>query len=344
MIRIFEHTTFISPKSLVSYRGNPIDRNRTLIASSLPSNKFKFMAFSADKDFPKNIIPLPENKLWPFRLFRFKPDIIHTRLMPSCLRSLKVAKLSNRRIKHLISIHGMPETWRMDNSSIKRINKLIEKADVIHTVSLTTAQEVKEEWGQDAVIIYNGIDIDLFHPNPIRRALNTFNVLFVGRLVSHKHPELIVELAKKYPEINFSMIGQGEMYDEIAKEIKLLDNIKIMQVPYSEMPSIYQKHDVFVFPSTHEGFSNAVLEALASGLPVIAFKASSLDEVVKDQYNGYLCDDLKEMGRKVEQLTHNQENLEQMSINARKSILIFDWKKIIKEYETLFENLASDNF
>lgn len=343
MIRIFEHATFISPESFVSYRGNPIDRNRTLIASSLPSYKFKFMAFSDDKEFPKHIIPLPKNKLWPLRLFRFKPDIIHTSLMPSCLRSLKVAKLSNQSIKHLISVHGMPEIWRINNSTIKGINKLIEKADVIHTVSRITAKEVKEEWGRDTVIIFNGVDTNLFSPSPVKRDLNTLNVLFVGRLVSHKHPEIIVELAKKYPEINFSMIGQGEMYDEIIMEIRKLDNIKLMQVPYGEMPSTYRKYDVFVFPSTHEGFSNAVLEALASGLPVIAFKASSLDEVIEDRYNGYLCDDLEKMEMRIEQMAHNKKALAQMSTNARKSIMKFDWKVIIKEYETLFKNLVNND-
>jgi glycosyltransferase involved in cell wall biosynthesis len=343
MIRIFEHATFIPSESLESYKGNPIDRNRTLIATSLPSDKFKVMAFSDEKGFPKHVVPLPKNKIWPLRLFRFKPDIIHTSLMPSCLRSLKVAKISNRSLKHLLSVHGMPETWRISNRTIKGINKLIEQADVIHTVSRITAREVKEKWDRDTIIIYNGIDTNLFRPSTVKKDLNTLNVLFVGRLVSHKHPEIIVELAKKYPEINFSIIGQGEMYDEIIMEIRKLNNTKLMQVPYGEMPSIYQKYDVFVFPSTHEGFSNAVLEALASGLPVIAFKASSLDEIIKDQYNGYLCDDLKKMGRKIEQIAHSQKILEQLSINARKSVLKFDWRKVIKEYEILFENIANNN-
>ena len=341
MIRIFEHANFVSPEKLPFYKGDPINRNRSLIASRLPSKKFHFLAFSNDNKFYNNISLLPKNKLWPIRLFRFKPDIIHTKLIRSCLKSLKVARLANKKVKHLTSVHGMPETWRLDPKYFKAFDKLVDDADVIHAVSQTTAREIKEKWNRDSVVIYNGVDTNLFFPRKGNKQSNDFRVLFVGRLVSHKHPEVVVELAKLFPEITFTMIGYGEMYDEIMSQIRDMSNIKLIRVPYGEMPNIYRNHDVFLFPSGHEGLSNAVLEAIASGLPVLAKTASSMHEVISDGYNGFLCEDLNTFKEQLARCSEDSKKFHQIASNARESAFKFDWNNILKKYQELFEKLVS---
>ncbi|MHA2247507.1 MAG: glycosyltransferase family 4 protein [Candidatus Hodarchaeales archaeon] len=341
MIRIFEHSIFLHPSKLSEYTKNPIDRNRTLIASRLPSKKFLFLAFSNDEKFNDNITLLPMNKLWPLRLYRFKADIIHTKLIRSCLRTVKIVRLSNNQSKHIVSVHGFPETWRIDPKEIKAYNKLIDDADVIHAVSKVTAREIEEEWGKDSVVIYNGIDTKLFHPKENNNGMNKLRALFIGRLVSHKHPEVVIDLAKSFPEVQFSILGQGEMYTEINEEAKRLTNVNITLIPYSEIPEFYRHHDIFLFPSEHEGFSNALLEALASGLPTIARNSSSNPEVIKNNHNGFLCDSLENIKDRFADLLSNPEKRQKMAINARKSVFPFDWNNIVKEYENTFEKMVS---
>ncbi len=338
MIKIFEHAIFIHPNKLNKYAENPIDRNRTLIASRLPHEKFQFLAFSNDEVFAKNISLLPLNKIWPLRLYRFKPDIIHTKLIRSCLRSVKISKISNKNVKHVLSVHGTPEKWRLESKEISAYNKLIEDADIIHAVSKATAREIKEEWERDAVVIYNGIDTELFFPRKKTVEQEELRVLFIGRLVAHKHPEVVIDLAKSFPNIKFSLIGQGEMYDEINKQAEKLPNITLTLIPYSEIPMFYRSHDIFLFPSEHEGFSNALLEALASGLPTIARHSTSIPEIIKDGFNGYLCNDYDIFKDRFEELISNPELRQEMSNNARNSIFPFDWNNIVKEYEKMFES------
>ena len=342
MIRIFEHATFISPDRLSSYKGDPISRNRTLIASRLPPEKFHFLAFSNDKKFMNHISLLPTNKLWPIRLYRFKPDIIHTRMMRSSLRTVKISRYANKKLKHLTSVHGFPEVWDKTPKDIKAYDQLIEDADIVHTVSKTTATEIKEKWGREAVVIFNGIDNDLFFPKTEKKESSDFNVLYVGRLVPHKHPEIMIELAKMFPSIKFTIVGHGSMYNRIISEIKGLLNIQLSHVPYGDIPRIYRNHDVFLFPSVHEGLSNAVLEAFSSGLPVICRNVSSLSEIIRKNYNGYFCDDIEMMGERIIELAEDPIKLAQMSVNARKSANKFDWKNIVKEYGQLFETLIQN--
>ncbi|MFW9777499.1 MAG: glycosyltransferase family 4 protein [Candidatus Heimdallarchaeota archaeon] len=340
MIKIFEHAVFVTPKKLSSYIGDPINRNRTLIALRLPPEKFHFLAYSREKKFASHISLLTMNKTWPLRLYRFKPDIIHTKLNPSCLRSLRVARLANKKVKHVTSVHGMPETWRIEPKHVKAIEKLIAAADVVHSVSQTTAREIEEKWGLPSFVIYNGVDTNLFSPRKEPNDPENLRVLYVGRLVSHKHPEIVVQLAKDFPDLKFTMIGQGEMHQEIADQIQRLSNITLTSVSYGEMPRIYRDHDIFLFPSVHEGLSNAILEAIASGLPILARNATSMAEIIRDGHNGYLCEDFEAFEERLRDLIGNINELQHMSSNARSTALKFDWDEIVNEYETFFESLV----
>lgn len=114
--------------------------------------------------------------------------------------------------------------------------------------------------------------------------------LFVGRLVTGKGIEELLEAAKKTPNVTFLIIGDGPLQGEIVK-IAGQKNIKFVgKVDNNKLPAYYNAADVLIVPSTHEeGFGRVILEALSCGLPVIAANRGGIREALSKKV-GILID------------------------------------------------------
>jgi hypothetical protein len=109
--------------------------------------------------------------------------------------------------------------------------------------------------------------------------------------------------------------------------------------PYSEMPSFYNSIDLYICASLSEGTPNPCLEALACGRPVITTPVGNMPDLIVDGVNGYIVNrDFEEIKKKVELLRDNRFLLQTMSINARKSILNWSWKKQARNYVSMIGN------
>lgn len=99
---------------------------------------------------------------------------------------------------------------------------------------------------------------------------------------------------------------------------------------------------IFAFPSAFEGFSLAMTEAMSAGLPVVGYKAcTSVSEIVKDGYNGFLCDDgINDFADKLKSLMSDDKLRKQMSVNARESMKEFAPEKIWTAWETLIKDVV----
>ena len=94
------------------------------------------------------------------------------------------------------------------------------------------------------------------------------NFLYVGRLIPVKNLRLLVEVFNSMPDLNLTIIGEGDQADELKAIAH--DNIKFLgYVNNEELPSYYRAHDVFILPSKSETWGLVVEEALNNGLPVI---------------------------------------------------------------------------
>ncbi len=124
-------------------------------------------------------------------------------------------------------------------------------------------------------VIANGVDTDRFTPTgPTSDRINHDGpvVLFVGRLVEGKRPQDAVKAVKQLPDglnAQLYLVGDGPMRPELVQMAS--ESVEFLgQVSYDEMPSIYRSGDAIVLPSRAEGLPRTVLEAFASGVPVVS--------------------------------------------------------------------------
>jgi len=152
----------------------------------------------------------------------------------------------------------------------------------------------------------NGVDTDRFRPQRVRTgALRTrFGVApetplvgFVGRLSVEKGPDLFLRMAlavrAQHPPAEFILVGEGTMLKQLqtfAKRFGIADAVHFAG-NQADMPAVFNELDVVVSSSLSEAMPLAVMEAMASGLPVVACKVGGIPDLVAHGVTGWLVDE-----------------------------------------------------
>jgi sugar transferase (PEP-CTERM/EpsH1 system associated) len=158
--------------------------------------------------------------------------------------------------------------------------------------------------------IYNGVDIDRFHPaqNGVREPMEQpgfagqAEVVFgtVGRLEPVKNPlhliEAFIALAQTSPglrpRLRLAVVGDGSLRSRALQRLEQAGLARQAWLPGSrdDIPRVLRSLDVFVLPSLNEGISNTILEAMATGLPVVATRVGGNPELVEANLTGFLTE------------------------------------------------------
>jgi len=214
------------------------------------------------------------------------------------------------------------------------ILNLVVKPDVY--VALTEYQEIwakKWAWGSKVIKIPNGIDCDKFKPDgeKINFDLERPIILSVGALVWYKYHDRVIDAMSELDRGSLMIVGEGIKKDELIKKGKNLlgDRFKIANFKYEDMPKVYRSCDLFTLPSWgREAFGIVYLEAMASGLGVVAPDDSSRREIIDEA--GLFVDvaDPKKYAKAIESALKIDWQ-KKAKIQAEK----FSWDKIAKQYE-----------
>jgi glycosyltransferase involved in cell wall biosynthesis len=189
-------------------------------------------------------------------------------------------------------------------------------------------------------VIPNGVELDRFFPAETSEKSKVLRLLTVGRLSVTKRIEMLIDavdiLHRTACKLHMTIVGGGQMERQLRKivtERDLSDVIKITgRIDSKKMPDLYRQNDIFISASMQEGMSNAMLEAMASGLPIVTTRCEGLAELIDG--NGLIIerDNIEDIAKAVKRLADNPELYKQMSIAARKQAEKFDWANIASSY------------
>lgn len=236
-----------------------------------------------------------------------QPSLIHTHNLGPLIYAA-VARLISPSLWRTPILHGEHGALQGDGLTARRLRQrrlFYRVCKLVHTVSAGLRQELVAHGmpAQKIVGILNGVDCDRFQPAADSQQArlnaglpaNAFVLGAVGRFIATKRYPLMVEafemLAKDSPDLHLMILGDGgaerESVRERIRQSPHADRIHVMGHQQEPAP-FYQAMDILVMPSSHEGLANALLEAMASGVPVLAHAACGAGEVIQNGRNGFL--------------------------------------------------------
>ena len=194
-------------------------------------------------------------------------------------------------------------------------------------------------------------------PNPLCRnfpvpsPLNEKTVISIGELSKGKNFSALVRswsiVHKRHPEWNLLILGDGnERYSlqNLIDKLNLRESVSLMG-RIKDVGSFLVRASMFAFSSLSEGFSLAILDAMACGLPVITYECPCGPKaIISDGRDGYLVPvgNIEEMAERICYLIENEDFREMMGSAARKKSMLFSMDLIIRKWMTLFNNLLGN--
>ncbi|MCW3106422.1 MAG: putative Glucosyltransferase [Segetibacter sp.] len=315
--------------------------------------------------YPKVRIPIPVLvKSRVSNLIRtFKPDVIH--IQDHFMISKAVIKVGkNLRIPVIGTNHFMPENltalvrsekWKkkLEKMLWSDFSKVLNQTKVITTPTETGARLIRPKLNVKVIAISSGIDLHDFNPlgNPgeIRLKYNIPNkpvLLFVGRLDPEKHIEEILQavaiIAKKI-DFCFVVVGKGlrkKALEQLTEELGISGNVIFTGfVPEEDLPFLYKLSHCFIIASIAELLSLATLQAMASGLPIIAANAGALPELVQDKINGYLfnTNDIEKLTQSIYDILTNDAIYFSMCEKSLERAAQHDINNTVESFEKLYK-------
>ena len=179
-------------------------------------------------------------------------------------------------------------------------------------------------------------------------------IIYVARIEKNiKQPHLLVEafakIAKEFPDWKVEIWGSAK-YKDYNKEINdfikehNMENQVCLAGYTTDIEALYRSADIHAFPSNCEGFSLAIADAMAMGLPHIAFDyAISVNEVVKDNHNGFLVKDVDDFAAKLKLLMLNKDLRIKFGKNAREDMKEYAPEVLIEQWDNLFNSIIKGN-
>ncbi len=196
-------------------------------------------------------------------------------------------------------------------------------------------------------VIPNGVELERFGPAETARKAEILRLLAVGRLSVTKRMEILIDaveiMHRAGCEVHLTMVGGGQLLQKLKQIVskKNLDSIIEFtgRTDAEDMPQVYRKSDIFISASCTEGMSNAMLEAMASGLPIITTRCEGVDELIAD--NGLVVENAnaEEIAKAVKTLADDRQLYKQMSLAARSHAEKFTWGRVAEKYLALYERL-----
>ncbi|MFI5187086.1 MAG: glycosyltransferase [Chitinophagales bacterium] len=296
----------------------------------------------------------------------FKPDIIHiqdhfsiSKEVVRVNRHLKIPIIGTNHFmpeNFTVHVHGENFRRRFENFLWKDFSRVFNQVDLVTTPTETGALLIRPKLKVDVIAISSGISLESFNPAGSTHLIKEkYSIpdkpilLYVGRLDPEKHIEEILQaVAKAIKKIDFCFVVVGKgirktALEKLTHQLGIADNVIFTGfVPDEDLPYFYKLSRCFIIASIAELLSLATLQAMASGLPVIAVNAGALVELVNDNMNGYLFreGDITAIVQYIENIMTDDELYRRMGEKSLEYIQQHDLYKTLGSFEKLYQVLA----
>jgi len=302
--------------------------------------------------------------LWKL-LRKLRPDIVHTRNL-AAMEGLAPAFLAGVRCR----IHG-EHGREMDLNSSEWKYALLRRffRPLVHKY-IPLSQDL-EAWLRDGIgvpdkkiaQIYNGVSLDTFFPADVSRenlpvenfaTTDCMVIGTVGRLAAIKDQATLarafVKLLDVVPDgrkkLRLVIIGDGPLKADVSAILKEAnaDNLAWLPGSLDNVPQLMRCFDVFVLPSKSEGISNTILEAMATGLPVVATRVGGNPELVVEGVTGELVppENPAALATALQRYVDDKDKQHQQGHAGRERVeQQFSIENMVNEYLTVYSDLLS---
>lgn len=213
-----------------------------------------------------------------------------------------LGKFFNRKVPVIVNVHGSDVTpeKRLEEKTNFLTKKIVKKADLTVVPSTYFKEVVENKYGKVPIFVSpsSGVNRNLFKKQEVEKSADHFYIGYVSRIDAEKGWDILLKAFKKVkaeiPNAKLVMVGGGA---QDADAVQLINDLgikqdveKIQMLSQAELVKIYNKLNVFVFPSTRAGESLGLvgLEAMACGTPVIGSNFGGIKTYTRDGYNGLL--------------------------------------------------------
>lgn len=210
--------------------------------------------------------------------------------------------------------------------------------DIYTTDNLLTAKHYSHELpaSKPVITIPNGVDCyDIFNPDLFDRGAERLKlgiseddiaIFFIGRLSEEKNPDVYLSAAQRVlesgnnPKVKFFVVGDGGMRLDVEKQIAAIGSGSIFYLGYqSDIPRLLSAADIFVLPSSIEGFPLSILEAMAMNVAVVASDVGAVSDVIVNRRDGFVVrpgsvDDITKI---IIKLANNKKLLDKIKTTAQ---------------------------
>jgi glycosyltransferase involved in cell wall biosynthesis len=279
-------------------------------------------------------------------------DVVHVHLFPAQLWAAIAARLTNSAGKLITTEHSTTNRRRrrwiraLDRFQYAAYRRIV----CISAATLTDLVQWLPEVSGKVVEVPNGIDVDRFAFASALDKKEAFSiadenlpvVLAVGRLEDVKDHESLMRAISAIPNVHLAIVGTGILLgklSQLAETLGISDRLHFLGAR-SDVSRLLKTADIYAQPSRWEGLSMAVLEALASGSPIVASNVAGLAEVVADAGLLFPAGDHAQLAICLRRLLEDPELRQRLSRAARERAQAFSIVKTRDCYEKLYRKLV----
>ncbi len=313
------------------------------------------------------------NSLFKELVEEFKPDVIHSHLFEA---DIVARSCSNNKVAYFS--HGHDNMWQLTHlKNLKKINKqaltnlierrwLMKQYQKTKTTFIAISKDVEsffvenlnKKLRKNVVLLHNGIDSKRFRNDLDRNTQkgNKIKIVSVGNLVPKKNHrfliDIAVELKKKQCDFSIDILGYGNLQKELEKNAldKNVSENVFFRGNVKNVEDYLKDGNLYVHPATYEPLGLVIIEAMASGLPVICLDGKGNRDLMVQGKNGYIFqeENAEMFTEQIIELMNDSRKYKEITCYAKEFSEQFDiinyCEKLVQIYQNSISELSKSTF